>query len=70
MTTNKPLSPEPLPISDYQMRFIETIIQTAKLDKDYANWSIKHFAQLDPCNLSNLKAQIIQEVARRKALQS
>ena len=65
MKQSPELPPLPAP-TGYQQRFIDTIIATGKLDPAYANWSIKHFAQLDPFQLGDLKRLVTEEMQLRK----
>ena len=61
MTT--PLTPTP-----YQKKFVNHCIDLAAnplYGKDYANWAVKNFAKLDPFQLSNLHALILQELKTR-----
>jgi hypothetical protein len=53
-------------MTPYQARFVHTIINTAKYDKDFARWSIAEFSRIDPYQLSNLKQLVINEIERRK----
>jgi hypothetical protein len=53
-------------MTPYQARFVQTIINTAKYDKTYAMWSIRHFSELDPHNLKNLRELVTAEVERLK----
>ena len=53
-------------MNQYQAKFVNTIIQTAKVDKDYARWSIAEFSRIDPYQLGNLKQLVINEIERRK----
>jgi hypothetical protein len=49
-----------------QQRFVNSIIETAKVDKAYANWAVNDFAQLDPYQLGNLKELVKAELELRK----
>jgi hypothetical protein len=53
--------------SSYQLKFVNHIINLAKIDKDLANYSIREFATLDPHNLKNLRELVTAEVARLKS---
>jgi hypothetical protein len=57
-------------MTPYQAKFVNSIIQTAKLDKTYANWAIQDFQRLDPHGLKNLKELVLAEVLRLKSLET
>lgn len=57
-------------MTPYQAKFVNTIIQTAKVDRTYANWSIQNFQHLDPYGLKNLKELVMAEVLRLKSLET
>lgn len=54
-------------MTPYQQRFVMTILATAKVDKTYANWSIRQFSELDPYQLSGLKELVLQAVKSAKS---
>ena len=58
-------------MTPYQQKFVSHCIDLAAnplYGKDYANWAVKNYAKLDPYQLSNLPALVMQEVKRRKAV--
>ena len=48
----------------YQIKFVNHIINLAKIDKDLANYSIREFATLDPYQLRDLRELVLLEVER------
>lgn len=60
----------PYTIPTKQQKFVNHCIDLAAnplYGKDYANWAVKNFAKLDPFQLSNLHALILQELKTRAA---
>ena len=57
-------------VGEHQKKFVNHCIDLAAnplYGKDYANWAVKNFAKLDPFQLSNLHALILQELKARAA---
>jgi hypothetical protein len=50
----------------HQQRFVNSIIETAKLDTAYANWAVNDFARIDPFQLGNLKELVKAELELRR----
>ena len=52
-------------MTEYQSKFVETTIATGKLDKAYATDQMNKWAKEVP-ELANLRALVMEELARRK----
>lgn len=57
-------------MTPYQATFVNTIIETAKIDRAYANWAIQDFQRIDPYQLKDLKQLVREEVMRLKSLET
>ena len=51
-------------MTPYQLKFVNHIINLAKMDRDLANYSIREFATLDPFQLKDLRELVLLEVER------
>ena len=54
-------------MTPYQRKFVDHHLALAKLDKDYANWSIRNFMEIDPYQLGNLRELVLQAVKSSKS---
>jgi hypothetical protein len=53
-------------MTPYQQRFVNSIIETAKVDKAYATWAVADFARIDPFQLVDLKELVKAELELRR----